>query len=146
MCIEVLECERAGERFSERRLIGTLNKATRFQVTSASAVRMVAAACSPTSTTSPPTPPFPGTPNHTAAVAVARNTTASMRFYTVVASAILATSASARSSIFGSSQQLAPADEDLSVPGESPLFFCADPKDNLLVLESVDLDPNPPLP
>ncbi|KAF2098567.1 hypothetical protein NA57DRAFT_75807 [Rhizodiscina lignyota] len=34
--------------------------------------------------------------------------------------------------------------EDYKVPGENPLFFCDDPKDNTLEIDKVDLDPNPP--
>lgn len=34
--------------------------------------------------------------------------------------------------------------DDLAVPGENPLFFCAKPDDDILVIERVDLDPNPP--
>jgi hypothetical protein len=36
--------------------------------------------------------------------------------------------------------------EDFKVPGDNPLYFCEDPKDNLLEIEKVDLDPNPPVP
>jgi hypothetical protein len=36
--------------------------------------------------------------------------------------------------------------EDFKVPGENPLYFCADPKDNILEIEKVDLNPNPPTP
>lgn len=36
--------------------------------------------------------------------------------------------------------------EEFKVPGNNPLNFCADPKDNLLEIENVDLDPNPPQP
>lgn len=52
----------------------------------------------------------------------------------------------ARSSIFGSSPDIDPWDETLDVPGENPLQHCKDPKDDILELESVDLDPNPPKP
>jgi len=34
--------------------------------------------------------------------------------------------------------------EEFSVPGENPLLFCADPKDNILTIDKVDLGPNPP--
>ncbi|KAL1648389.1 Phosphatidylglycerol/phosphatidylinositol transfer protein [Diplodia intermedia] len=34
--------------------------------------------------------------------------------------------------------------QDLSVPGDNPLFFCDDPADNILTIKSADLDPNPP--
>ena len=35
---------------------------------------------------------------------------------------------------------------ELSVPGENPLNFCEDPSEHnhLLIIEKVDLDPNPP--
>jgi hypothetical protein len=32
------------------------------------------------------------------------------------------------------------------VTGENPLEFCADPKDDILKIVSVDLTPNPPVP
>lgn len=35
-------------------------------------------------------------------------------------------------------------DDPLKVPGANPLSFCADPKDDILIIENVDLDPNPP--
>jgi hypothetical protein len=35
-------------------------------------------------------------------------------------------------------------DESLSVPGKNPLYFCANPEDDILVINKVDLDPNPP--
>lgn len=66
-----------------------------------------------------------------------------MKFLTVAASALLATSVSART-LFGSSSAVAPFDESLSVPGENPLQHCQNPKDDILTLKSVDLSPNPP--
>jgi len=36
--------------------------------------------------------------------------------------------------------------EEFKVPGDNPLYFCDDPKDNILEIEKVDLDPNPPVP
>ncbi|ORY11328.1 ML domain-domain-containing protein [Clohesyomyces aquaticus] len=36
--------------------------------------------------------------------------------------------------------------EEFKVPGKNPLYFCQDPKDDILKIESVDLDPNPPEP
>lgn len=36
--------------------------------------------------------------------------------------------------------------EDFKVPGSNPLYFCDDPKDNILEIEKVDLSPNPPEP
>jgi hypothetical protein len=35
--------------------------------------------------------------------------------------------------------------EEFVVPGANPLLFCEDPKDNILTIDKVDLDPNPPL-
>jgi hypothetical protein len=69
-----------------------------------------------------------------------------MRFLSLLATALLAASASARSSIFGNSIEVAPFEDSIKVPGENPLQHCQDPKDDILELESVDLDPNPPLP
>ncbi|KAJ4319713.1 Phosphatidylglycerol/phosphatidylinositol transfer protein [Neodidymelliopsis sp. IMI 364377] len=36
--------------------------------------------------------------------------------------------------------------EEFKVPGDNPLYFCADPADYILQIEKVDLDPNPPKP
>jgi len=36
--------------------------------------------------------------------------------------------------------------EDWKVPGDNPLYFCSDPKDNIAQIDKVDLSPNPPLP
>lgn len=69
-----------------------------------------------------------------------------MRFLAVLTTAFLATAASARGGFFGSSIDIAPFEESLKVPGENPLQHCQDPKDDILDLESVDLDPNPPKP
>lgn len=67
-----------------------------------------------------------------------------MHLFTV-ATAFLASSVAARSSLFGSSPAVAPnVDGSLSVPGENPLQHCQDPKGDILTLKSVDLDPNPP--
>lgn len=35
---------------------------------------------------------------------------------------------------------------EFKVPGDNPLYFCADPKDYILKIDNVDLNPNPPLP
>lgn len=68
-----------------------------------------------------------------------------MKFVHIIASALFAGSVSARSSIFATSSEIAPnVDGSLSVPGDNPLQHCQDPKDDILTLESVDLDPNPP--
>jgi len=34
--------------------------------------------------------------------------------------------------------------DEFKVPGDNPLYFCGDPKDDLVKIDSVDLDPNPP--
>jgi hypothetical protein len=36
--------------------------------------------------------------------------------------------------------------EDFKVPGDNPLYFCSDPKDNIVEIKKVDLNPNPPQP
>ena len=46
-------------------------------------------------------------------------------------------------SLFGSDQQV--LDEDLSVPGDNPLFYCQHTGD-VLRIDYVDLTPNPPEP
>jgi len=35
-------------------------------------------------------------------------------------------------------------DDELKVPGQNPLFYCANPDDDILTIDQVDLDPNPP--
>ncbi|KAF2763080.1 hypothetical protein EJ05DRAFT_459908, partial [Pseudovirgaria hyperparasitica] len=47
---------------------------------------------------------------------------------------------------FGSFGGQVVINEELSVPGENPLEFCADPKDYKLEIDKVDLSPNPPKP
>ncbi|CZT19270.1 related to Phosphatidylglycerol/phosphatidylinositol transfer protein [Ramularia collo-cygni] len=61
-----------------------------------------------------------------------------MKLLSLATSALLAASVSARSLSFTTQ------DDKLSVPGDNPLEFCADPKDNVLALKAVDLTPNPP--
>ena len=34
--------------------------------------------------------------------------------------------------------------DDLKVPGQNPFYHCSTPKDEILDLTYVDLDPNPP--
>lgn len=65
-----------------------------------------------------------------------------MRFLALATTALLASNVSAR--FFESSSSLRTAEDDLAVPGENPLQHCADPKDDILKITSVDLDPNPP--
>lgn len=67
-----------------------------------------------------------------------------MRFSTAVAclSACLAAPATALA-IWGDSAHA--FDSNLKVPGENPIEFCnADRDDNLIVIDKVDLAPNPP--
>ena len=53
----------------------------------------------------------------------------------------------AAASIFdSSSSQVVLSDDKKKVPGDNPLEFCDDPKDYILEIEKVDLDPNPPKP
>jgi hypothetical protein len=66
-----------------------------------------------------------------------------MKLLTLATSALLATHVSARATFF-SSADATPLDADLSVPGENPLEHCSDPKDDILALKKVDLDPSPP--
>lgn len=62
-----------------------------------------------------------------------------MQLYNLLPAFLLSTLALA------SSSQVTLQDEpDLDVPGSNPLKYCADPKDYLLELDNVDLDPNPP--
>jgi len=58
-----------------------------------------------------------------------------------IASALFAASASAGSLFGGPAVVL---DDSLSVPGNNPLNHCDNPKDDILDLKSVDLNPNPP--
>ncbi|KAI4229191.1 MAG: hypothetical protein L6R36_001040 [Xanthoria steineri] len=56
---------------------------------------------------------------------------------------LLSTLVASKSLLFGNQQQPL-VDGSLSVPGDNPLSFCADPSDYILTIEKVDLDPNPP--
>lgn len=58
-----------------------------------------------------------------------------------IASALLATASAG--SFFGGSD-VTTFDDSLSVPGDNPLQHCANPKDDILEIKSVDLSPNPP--
>ena len=48
--------------------------------------------------------------------------------------------------LFGLNQHALAEDKSLSVPGDNPLNFCEDPTEakHILLIENVDLDPNPP--
>ncbi|KAK5138102.1 Phosphatidylglycerol/phosphatidylinositol transfer protein [Meristemomyces frigidus] len=67
-----------------------------------------------------------------------------MKLLALATSSLLATAVAARATLFGSAPALAPWDDALNVPGANPLQHCKDPKDDILTLTSVDLDPNPP--
>ena len=47
-------------------------------------------------------------------------------------------------SLFSSDQQV--LDEDLSVPGDNPLYYCQKTDKSILRIDYVDLTPNPPEP
>ncbi|KAL9047326.1 MAG: hypothetical protein Q9214_000068 [Letrouitia sp. 1 TL-2023] len=68
-----------------------------------------------------------------------------MKFLLALASTLLPTVVSPTSSFsfFGGDQKPLVNDE-LSVPGDNPLTFCANPTNYILTIEYVDLDPNPP--
>ncbi|EME38243.1 hypothetical protein DOTSEDRAFT_75719 [Dothistroma septosporum NZE10] len=69
-----------------------------------------------------------------------------MKFLSLAVPALLATSATARTTGLFSTADVTPRDDTkFSVPGDNPLEHCADPKDDVLAIKSVDLDPNPPL-
>ncbi|USW54703.1 Putative sterol transport protein NPC2 [Septoria linicola] len=61
-----------------------------------------------------------------------------MKLLSILSSALLATAVTARSTIHKRD------DTNLSVPGDNPLEHCKDPKDDILAIKKVDLDPNPP--
>lgn len=60
--------------------------------------------------------------------------------------ALLCLSAAAKASWLGGGgqSQVALDSNELDVPGENPLTYCTSPDDYLLVIDKVDLDPNPP--
>lgn len=66
-----------------------------------------------------------------------------MKFFATVV-ALYAASAYGIGLDFGGNQVA--IKEDYKVPGDNPLYFCEDPKDYILDITKVDLDPNPPLP
>ncbi|KAF2201070.1 hypothetical protein GQ43DRAFT_372359 [Delitschia confertaspora ATCC 74209] len=67
-----------------------------------------------------------------------------MQLTTVLASLLLtATTVSAGNSWIPSQVSI---NEEYKVPGDNPLYFCSDPKDDILKIEKVDLSPNPPQP
>ncbi|RAL16413.1 ML domain-containing protein [Aspergillus homomorphus CBS 101889] len=70
-----------------------------------------------------------------------------MKFLSIAAAALCAApfSVTARSIDFFSSQSPIVAN-GIPVEGDNPLEYCANPSDDVLKIEKVDLSPNPPLP
>ncbi|KAL8997570.1 MAG: hypothetical protein Q9169_003188 [Polycauliona sp. 2 TL-2023] len=66
-----------------------------------------------------------------------------MKLTLSVALLLLSTLVASKSYFFGHQQQPL-VDDSLSVPGDNPLNFCADPSKYILTIDHVDLDPNPP--
>ena len=64
---------------------------------------------------------------------------------TVLLAAFAAVSVSASPSWLPGNNQVV-VNEDFKVPGDNPLYFCADPKDYIAKITKVDLSPNPPVP
>jgi len=75
--------------------------------------------------------------------------TANMKFLSVLLPflyATVVTSFSLSVSFDGNQKALTTDGETIEVPGKNPLTYCADPKDYILTIDNVDLDPNPPTP
>jgi hypothetical protein len=69
-----------------------------------------------------------------------------MRF-TAILPLLYITATSARATWLGGNSQdqgLLTMDDPLKVPGANPLSFCSDASKDILLIEKVDLDPNPP--
>lgn len=66
-----------------------------------------------------------------------------MKLTSLLLSVVLTITVSARSSWFNGNQVSVKGDM-VEVPGENPLFFCSNPPTDILVIDSVDLSPNPP--
>ena len=67
-----------------------------------------------------------------------------MQITTVLLAALSVVSVSATPSWMGGDQVT--IKEDYKVPGDNSLYFCSDPADDILTIEKVDYDPNPPKP
>ncbi|KAF4552906.1 putative phosphatidylglycerol/phosphatidylinositol transfer protein [Elsinoe fawcettii] len=65
-----------------------------------------------------------------------------MKFTSLLTVGLFAFTASAKS--LNARDQKTLVDDDLSVPGENPLNFCTAPDKDLLEIDRVDLNPNPP--
>ncbi|KAL5403296.1 Phosphatidylglycerol/phosphatidylinositol transfer protein [Paraphaeosphaeria minitans] len=68
-----------------------------------------------------------------------------MKAFAILVAASSAASVSASATWMTGGNQ-AVINEAFKVPGDNPLYFCEDPKDYILDITNVDLDPNPPLP
>ena len=69
-----------------------------------------------------------------------------MKVSTILLAATSAASVSAASLFSSGGGGQAVINEDWKVPGDNPLYYCADPKEYLLDIKNVDLSPNPPVP
>jgi hypothetical protein len=69
-----------------------------------------------------------------------------MRLTPLLVSLLYAATASAEIGFgfLGRQDPLPSTDDDLSVPGQNPLYYCSDPENDILTIEKVDLEPNPP--
>ncbi|KAK2759502.1 Phosphatidylglycerol/phosphatidylinositol transfer protein [Arachnomyces sp. PD_36] len=64
----------------------------------------------------------------------------------VLALLIAPITVSGRSILREDQSPIVPTADTFPVPGNNPLLFCNDPKDDILTIENVDLSPNPPVP
>lgn len=70
-----------------------------------------------------------------------------MRFTTVAACLSACLAPATALSIFNGNAPDTLVDDDLKIPGESPLELCqGDHKEDLITIKNVDLSPNPPRP
>lgn len=67
-----------------------------------------------------------------------------MQLTNLLVAALGAVSVSASPSWMGGDQLT--IKEEFKVPGNNPLYFCGNPADDILKIENVDLNPNPPKP
>ncbi len=65
-----------------------------------------------------------------------------MKLLVTVAPLILSSLATSTSFLFAADQKAIV--DSFTVPGENPLDFCSDPIKDILTIDNVDLDPNPP--
>jgi len=67
-----------------------------------------------------------------------------MRLTPLLISLLCVVTASSFGFSFGGQDPIPSTDEDLCVPGQNPLYYCSDPENDILTIEKVDMDPNPP--